>query len=655
MKHIILAQSTLTAQALGAWWELIVGKDIVGTELGPEHIIFDPSSFSQEGGIPAYHHLVRRLEVASADDSDTSAYDSTTILVDSINPLHLTTAQEAFTWDKLIAMLVLTFPELHWVFGVRFGKTSDTDDCFPHSEHDLASLRRPQRCWLFDPSGLRDWVRKQTGISLAPLAPGQGPTPNAQQSYLPRRRESAIAIDDETDYAFLNAYTAYRFGFRATPVSTFALASALLGQRSDSRPEQPASIDSRECGQSWPPRVIFEDIYLNFPDGKPGLSQLYSDSSVADNTSHGRSLDWPLLEDVPHRIFITSGQRIAGDDEKHERNRIYIREQVLLGKHLKVLSKPYAGMFKLWKQSGLDRFLRAEWLENSQRALRYGFATGFFFPPVNWLRIDNLHGHSTPGPLLVIAESLIRRAEKSLVSDVRCVARAVRGAVLAGDALELLGGRTGTMAVQALRLKHQFELLAECQFAGVEHHFELQPRLKEVAQQAAYIGRWFGRRERESAALNAEMQVLLDLVKVLRDYGQFDEEQAIMNRVRSIHNTLWMRERRSRLIMWPALRYVEFVLTSFSRFTFSLAAWVIMLALAFWISDLGIAGRAVASSAGTEGTRLAVSRALESFLGKGLPAEANAIRDVLYVLASSAGLLHVGAFISLLYSTLSRK
>jgi hypothetical protein len=106
--------------------------------------------------------------------------------------------------------------------------------------------------------------------------------------------------------------------------------------------------------------------------------------------------------------------------------------------------------------------------------------------------------------------------------------------------------------------------------------------------------------------------------------------------------------------MWPVFRYVEFVLGSFSRFALSLTVWVIVLAVLFWISDITTGG-AVTTNSGDHGMRLALSRALESFVGKGLPTDPNVIRDILYVLATSAGLLHIGAFVSLLYSTVSRK
>ena len=86
---------------------------------------------------------------------------------------------------------------------------------------------------------------------------------------------------------------------------------------------------------------------------------------------------------------------------------------------------------------------------------------------------------------------------EALDAGVTSVADAVSGAVLATDALELTGGRTPTTAIDALYLKHQFELEAECQFSGVEYHLRIEPRLEEIAEDAAWICRWFAPRQQK--------------------------------------------------------------------------------------------------------------------------------------------------------------
>lgn len=71
---------------------------------------------------------------------------------------------------------------------------------------------------------------------------------------------------------------------------------------------------------------------------------------------------------------------------------------------------------------------------------------------------------------MLIAETLLRRAE-IFASEACTVKDYIKGAVLATEALEMLGGRTATLSLVALGLNHQFEVLAECAFVGVGYHF----------------------------------------------------------------------------------------------------------------------------------------------------------------------------------------
>jgi hypothetical protein len=479
---------------------------------------------------------------------------------------------------------------------------------------------------LFDALGLRDWIR---GLTEDALKEGRQHTPTkSQPSYLARRHRRAVAVDDESSYAYLNAYTAYRFGYRASAVHSYTLANELLDE------DAVAFAHSQKNVERFVPAILFEDLFLNFADGIRGLSHL-SD----DDYGTGRAQLWPMVTDplVKHRIFVTSDQRLYGDRSRHDQNRTYINQQICNGRNVRVMLKPYAGIFQLWKQAGLGR--RPE---------------DFIWPPHKSTVADHPHDHSSSGPLLWVAETLIHRAEEILRDGVCCAQHAVRGAVLATDALELLGGRTATASVQALRLKHNLEVLAECQFAGVEHHFEIDDRLEEIHDDAEHISKWFGPHRRIRAALNTEMQVLLELARVLHDYGHFDEEQMLTNRTRTIHNGLWVRQRPWRWIFWPILRYVDFLLDSFPRFIFSLIAWVVATGIVAWIIDYSLSSGA-SEQLNSSSVHNAIKFSLDAFVGKTLPPDSNSVLDVLYIVAGVAGLLHIGALVSLIYSKVTRK
>jgi hypothetical protein len=458
----------------------------------------------------------------------------------------------------------------------------------------------------------------------------------ADASFLPRREAVGLAIDEETPYTYFHAYVAYRHGYRAIAVDSFMLARELLGSRhSEGRlPEEH-------------PELVLEDIFLNYPDGRPGLSWL----DEGEGETEGRATVWPRLHEVRHRIFVSSGLRLPGDAMKRWRNAEYIARLRLGGMHVARLSKPHAGLFDLWRRAGLDRRLR--WVDPSTGAVHRGVARRFVWPPGRERFAESPHGHSSPGWLLRVAQSLIARAESLLLSGVRSVEDAVRGAVLAGDALELLGGRTATVAFQALRLKHRFEALCECQFSGVEYHFRLGERIAEVRRDVRVISRWVDPRKQTAAALNGEMKVLRDLGAVFLESGQFDEERQLKARERSVQHSLWMRARTWRYVFLPALRYAEFLLASVPRFVLSIAVWLLALTLLFRLLAAGSPGGATASA--PVAWRESLSRSMESFLASNALPGTDPGTAALFALGIVVGLLHLGVFLSHFYSLMSRK
>ena len=59
-------------------------------------------------------------------------------------------AAEGSGWDHLIAMLILTFPEIKWLFGVVSGALVDFSQGagFPLEEHSIASVGHLTDCIL---------------------------------------------------------------------------------------------------------------------------------------------------------------------------------------------------------------------------------------------------------------------------------------------------------------------------------------------------------------------------------------------------------------------------------------------------------------------------------------------------------------------------
>jgi hypothetical protein len=467
------------------------------------------------------------------------------------------------TWEPLIAFLVLTYPEIGWIFCYE-------DEAEPTSEwskaHSIMALCDNRYDPIFDGSGLRNWalslVSKTANLERRFIAP-----------YVPLRERLACAFDDEESYAYFNAYVAYRFGFRAFPVCTDAQARALFYCKEDDVRKLPG-----------PATLTFEDICISYPDGSDEIH--YSDLSGEDKSSRKKQL--PLLDKADYRIFVTTQHRQVGHPGKNELNQFYIDSGLCVvngkepNRYGKLILKPYSGMFDLWRRAKLDRKLL--WWDEKGKRFRRGVGQDYVWPPQEQSDTDGDSGHSAPGRLLMIATHMIKRCEK-LLPSVKSVQDAVLCAVLATDALELLGNRTPTTAMDALRLKHLAEVTAECQFSGVEYKIEMKARLKELQRDAEHIGRWFDRRRQKMAAMNAEMTTLVDILKVLHEHGQFDEIQICQNRIRYLHNRLWMRQKPIRYFVWPVLVYSEFVLKSFLAFSFAIFVWFIIITGLFYLAS----------------------------------------------------------------------
>jgi hypothetical protein len=624
--YLLLTQSDVTARALNAWMELREGKPLDLEKdaliISAEHAASPSSLFERVA--PEIHG--RLLE----DPPDFR------ILVDSVRLNHLNPLTES-GWDAFIAMLVLAFPKVRWHFGVtdwdKAGKVpaeGPVPDYYSHLKtfHSLSALfSTPNYDPLMDASGLREWVRLRARLTeLDQESSGKKPKPAA---YIPARTEWAAALDDEASYAYFNAYTAYRWGFRAFSVNRNALAKSLFYDRSSESSEKTPRISEKR------PRchLTFEDIFLNYPDR--GGNDHYSE--LSDHKKHNRVKGLGLLEHSPYRIFVSSSQTQTGDTSRRQRNRDYIRsgeatKEAGPGGFACEIHKPLSGMFDLWERSRL------------KRKLPKGRAPGFNWPPRKEdLKEGDATGHGAPGRLLQISEMLISQAEDIYRKGVHCVEDAVYGAVLTTDALELLGSKTPTTSIEALGLKHVFEVQAECQFSGIEYHIKIRDRLNEIARDTAMIANWFHPRNKNIAAWNAELFIVNRLVTILRENNQFDEEQICMHRARYLHHTIWMRQNPVRYVLWPILRYLEFLLKSFPFFLLGLIIWLVVFIGLYWII-------------GTEGFLKACQNAFGSFSGGDpTPKGTSWIITILTTFAVLMGMGHFGIFISHAYAMLSRR
>jgi len=618
MPYLILAQSEVTARAFSVWLELLAEEPLktAGDRLDDPRVLFSQACDDFPGGlVPCFKRVSSHLGQALGSAGSAGLV----VLVDCIRPLEMSAVGAPKGWDRLVTLLILAFPEVRWVFGVSSGFAEQPGEYKTwQANHGLPSLFGPEFDPLFDGTGLRAHVARTTLGTKSDQKPAVAP-------WIPQRTRWAAAIDDERMYAYLHAYVAYRHGYRAYAIHSQALADHLL------KHEDPSEENS--------PHLTIEDYFLGFPDRCP--ERHFAQLEERDKKH------WKALGQSKYRYFVTSGHKHGRANEVARENRDYRDRLHAAGRGGREATKPVPGIFGLWKEFRLDRkYLGAE------GEGRRGLAPGFVWPwsadhgehPVN----EDTGGHSAPGLLLLVAEHLIDRAER-LLDSVRSVSDAVRGAVLASSAMELLGPKTPTTAREALELKHRFEVLAECQFGGIQYNLQLDERFQEIRRDIRQLGQWYGVRSRD--VLNGELTILSRLIQIFRDHEEFDEEEKCRRRIRTLHRRVWWKQhRRNPLnwVVWPIRAYIEFLLGSLTRLTGAMFLWMVGLSLAFGAQLQG------SSPPGSSGLT-PFGHAMSFFFGVEPINSTDFGWVALTLLATLSGFVHLGVFISQLYATVARR
>lgn len=560
-------------------------------------------------------------------------------------------------WSAVVAMLILAFPEIHWVFITPYKAidaflfkqahmfiseaTSSSGDASSSSDEkkeksfwNFLRIHDEGFTTLFDPTGLRNEIRqriretKENGQKVAP--------------YVPVREQIAAAIDEEEPYAYFNAYTAYRFGFRIHAVTSYAMMEKLFHNK---------------WQKEWQkPELVFEDIYLNFPDRPLSSKQLSPDGKRPKRLSDLEERDryFTRLSEVKYRIFITVGHKRTLEPDTWQTNKAHLQTLRGRGQHNKILYKPFSGIFDLWQESRLYRWLKRERRLRGERPK--GLAAGYEWPPPKPKIGEPAGHHSAPGRLLEVANRLIQRAEQILHST-KTVEDSVYGATLALEAQELLGNRTPTTALEALAIRQQLEVIAESMFYGVETHLNVKDRFKEIEREVQSVGYWFNPRTRQAAELNARIGIVNQLVLRFREYNQFDEEHDCLNEIRKLerklglfHPDIWTRIRA--MIAFPFRWYVESLLGAIRWFIVALIGWVVFFTILYW----GFC------NVGKKGLWHGLGDTISSFVGLQPPHDLSTLLEPgkgwalgLSMAAIVLGFVHLGIFISHLYSMIARR
>lgn len=499
---------------------------------------------------------------------------------------------------QLASLLVLSFPEIHWVFPLCTGGPLESEDLHFIKRIDLINkldqvLNMPPA--LFDASGLRNKIK-----TLIVKSSWHG----NELNYIRIREKLAASIDEEQPYAYLHGYTAYKTGYRCILVTRRSILDKYFKNNS-----------------SYHFNVIFEDLYLNFPDRIDRLSDLCL-----------RDSQYPVLAEASKRYFITVGhkyRKIIGENKEYIRERKKVQE-------IKTIFKPSGGIFNILDQTGLIKVYRL----NKRDEIKSS-------EPKELAR--EASSHSAPGKLLLIAEKLVQRA-KMILRTGNCVEELIYGATLALDAQELLGNRTPTTSLEAIALKHQLEARAECMFYGVGFNLDMKNRFKEIEDEVEAVSKWFNPSIKKRAFINAQLGILTELVEIMRDFGQFDEEIQCLKKIRKLNREFYFLNKPVLRFIQPMRAYIETLIGSFPLF---------LGAIFFWPTLYGILGYVTKARFTGSETFLfweQLTNAYYTFFGlQPTLGPIGTWSNIISILTVLTGFLHLGIFISFLYSLIFRK
>jgi hypothetical protein len=508
--------------------------------------------------------------------------------------------------STLTAMLALAFPEVHWIFVVMMRDVAQQfkknkffylQEKLSEFFNEINSISSP----LFDPYGLRNKIRENMKNTII------GGMKEALKYLKLRNDEISASIDEEEAYAYLHGYVAYKMGHRCYTVTT-------------EKEMKNLTSDNLELN------IVFEDIFLNFPDrGTGGLSDL-----------EHRDRMFRHLRNTPTRILVSVGHRFA---KAYEKNKIYIKKLKIEGKRIKNVYKPSGGIYNLLNDADLLKYYwkrkNQEWKEAEPEMISKS--------ETQQEETTAISRHSAPGRLLLIAEKLINRAEK-ILHEAKSVQECIHGSLLTLEAQELLGYKTPTTCLEAIALRHQLEVKAECMFYGVSYNIDLKNRFKEIEKEVEAVSKWFHPSVKKKASLNAQMGIITELMEIFRDFGQFDEEQECLKRFRKIRRKWFYANKPLFIIFRPLHAYIETLASSFLLFLLAIITipFVISL-LQYFLSPKCNKFTHYLQEAYISFFSL---QPCENIFTQGEP---------LTLVLIIGGFIHLGIFISFVYSLIARK
>ena len=245
-----------------------------------------------------------------------------------------------------------------------------------------------------------------------------------------------------------------------------------------------------------------------------------------------------------------------------------------------IARKPLAGIFGLRNKCDLPNGYGYLGIDNSER-VRKLYKNARLYCKFAYNRHGDEHNsHAAPGMAMEIAVRLLRRARRMMPSVIDAEG-AVHGAVLATVAGELLDYKTPSVSIEALTLKHHFEILAECEFVGVQAHLAMEDRYIDIHNAMRRICGSEDGIVREAVYTSGMAELIDKLIQLLRAKGKGEEASYFSRRSRMLH----------RRLLRPFLRnffaYPEWVMRDGWNFFISLSSFFLVI-MAYLHFKLGL-------------------------------------------------------------------
>lgn len=447
-------------------------------------------------------------------------------------------------WSRMI----LAFPEMEFLFLNKL--TADSRTVIDWIENESKKEKDAAFGSLFDHGCVRNRLRKNINRGL------------------PIRDKFSRIIEDELSYAYFHGYIAYKRNHLCKLYTT------LNHLEKESKTDETVQLQ-------------IQDLSLGFVDKR-------EDVHLLDMSKRYKELPFLKNVETDRDFIITSGQ----EHKKVKAKYIFIdkikKTQKIIGiltgnKAILVREKIYF----IWLNDGENSVKECDYCELKNHDLNYKVeqiykpTKGMYDiekklqlistpPTLQSDVIERKNGHSAPGVLAFIAESLIARSQH-ILDNAKQITDAVHAATLALEAKELLNGLTPTLALQAFVLQQKAEVTAECLFIGTEYNIKLKPRFKNIKGEVEFIALRFAESERERTQLNVQLKIAETLSGIYGNYKQFEEELECLNKARSLSFKL------SNKAFVPFLMLLSWAMNSLKNFGWVLLGMQIIFAFCYYL------------------------------------------------------------------------